>query len=86
MKQAILFLFFANTILSSSCLLDISNNSRSYYSIGDTLSIEDLAYDYPICNGSDGFELGDSFNFSYLDGDSNGGNYKVTLISMNATW
>ena len=64
---------------------DIFNN-RSLYSIGDTLSIEDQSMLYPVCNGADGFLTGDDFSFSDLSGDNNGGDYKITLISMNATW
>ena len=61
-------------------------SSRSIYSIGDTLSIEDQNILFPICNGSDDYQTGDSFSFSDLNGNLNGGDYKVTIISMNATW
>ena len=61
-------------------------SSRSIYSIGDTLSIEDQNILFPVCNGSDNYQTGDSFSFSDLNGNLNGGDYKVTIISMNATW
>ena len=64
---------------------DIFNN-RSLYSIGDTLSIEDQNILFPVCNGEDNYEIGESFSFSHLNGNLSGGDYKITLISMNATW
>tara|TARA_B110000116_G_C16724304_1_gene530654 strand:- start:736 stop:999 length:264 start_codon:yes stop_codon:yes gene_type:complete len=70
----------------NSCLTDNALNTRSIYSIGDTLSIEDQIFLYPVCNGSDNYVTGDLFSFSNLNGNSNGGDYKITLISMNATW
>ena len=61
-------------------------NNRSIYSVGDTLSIEDQNILFPVCNGSDNYSTGDSFSFSDLNGTLNGGEYKITLISINATW
>ena len=68
------------------CPIDNQIMNRSLYSIGDTLSIEDQNMLFPVCNGSGNYSTGDSFSFSDLDGDLNGGDYKITLISMNATW
>ena len=68
------------------CSAENLTSNRSIYSIGDTLSIEDQSMLYPVCNGADGFLTGDDFSFSNLSGDNNGGDYKITLISMNATW
>ena len=68
------------------CLNPFISESRSIYNIGDTLSIEDQNRLYPICNGSGNYQTGDNFSFSDLNGDLNGGDYKLTLISMNATW
>ena len=70
----------------NNCLTSNVFNSRSIYSIGDTLSEEDQFFLYPVCNGSDNYATGDSFSFSDLNGNSNGGDYQITLISMNATW
>jgi hypothetical protein len=28
----------------------------------------------------------DLFSFSDINGDTNGGDYKISIISMNATW
>ena len=76
------FLFSQN----ENCLIENQISSRTVYSIGDTLSIEDQNRIFPVCNGSGDYLNGDSFSFSDLNGDLNGGDYKVTLISMNATW
>ena len=68
------------------CQIEENLDFRSIYEIGDTLSIDDQNFFYPVCNGADGYETGDYFSFSDLNGNLNGGNYKITLISMNATW
>ena len=59
---------------------------RSIYDIGDTLSIEDQNILFPVCNGSGEYATGDFFSFSNLNGQTNGGDYKISIISMNATW
>ena len=61
-------------------------DARTIYSIGDTLSFEDQNTNYDVCNGSGNYETGDSFSFIDLNGAENGGDYKITLLSMNATW
>ena len=71
---------------SEDCLIENQISNRTIYSIGDTLSIEDQNIIFPVCNGSGSYSTGDSFSFSNLNGDLNGGDYKITLISMNATW
>ncbi len=72
---------FITTLFSQvvTCPVENSLKSRSFYNPGDTLSIEDQNMLFPVCNGSDGYNTGDSFSFSDLNG-------KITLISMNATW
>ena len=85
---------FVLLILSGSYLFSQSTycptgnpfDSRSIYNVGDTLSIEDQNILFPVCNGSGDYLTGDSFSFSDLNGDLNGGDYKLTIISMNATW
>ena len=62
------------------------SNHRSYYSVGDTLSLEDQNLEYNVCHSDGNYEIGDSFSFSDYNGAINGGNYKISLISMNATW
>ena len=68
------------------CSTENQINNRSIYSVGDTLSIEDQNILFPVCNGSGEYETGDTFSFSDLNGNLNGDDYKITLISMNATW
>ena len=72
----------------SDCLIENiqEHNYRSIYSIGDTLTLDDQNRLFPVCSGNEVYETGDSFSFSDLNGDLNGGNYKITLISKNATW
>ena len=84
----IFLLLFITSLFSQqeNCPTENSTNSRSIYSIGDTLSLEDQNMLFPVCNGADGYSTGDSFSFSDLNGHINGGEYKITIISMNATW
>ena len=83
----IFFIVFSLLVAEDNfCLNPFISESRSIYNIGDTLSIEDQNRLYPICNGSGNYQTGDNFSFSDLNGDLNGGDYKLTLISMNATW
>ena len=84
----ILFIAVSLPISNNSCLQEnsLQNNLRTEYSIGDTLTVEDQNALYPVCNGSGNYQTGDSFSFADLNGDLNGGNYKITVISMNATW
>tara|TARA_B100001123_G_C15150777_1_gene963415 strand:- start:554 stop:787 length:234 start_codon:yes stop_codon:yes gene_type:complete len=68
-------------------LLSISfSNTRSIYSVGDTLTVEDQSLEYNVCHSDENYMLGDNFSLSDYNGNLNGGNYKVFLISMNATW
>ena len=87
MRLALLMLF-ASCLFSQSTYCPTENllNSRSIYNVGDTLSIEDQNILFPVCNGSGDYLTGDSFSFSDLNGDLNGGEHKLTIISMNATW
>ena len=85
----IYFTFILFSILFSEenyCPIDNVISVRSLYDVGDTLSIEDQSALYPVCNGSGNYQTGDSFSFSDLNGNVNGSNYKLTIISMNATW
>ena len=85
--RLLLFILLTSSLFSQSfCPVDNQIMNRSLYSIGDTLSIEDQNISFPVCNGSGNYSTGDSFSFLDLDGDLNGGDYKITLISMNATW
>ena len=77
MKLHFLLILFTSVALS---------NHRSYYSVGDTLSFEDQNLEYNVCHSDGNYEIGDSFSFFNCNGAVNGGDYKVSLISMNATW
>ena len=84
----IFFILFFSLLNSQTnyCPTGDSITQRSIYDIGDTLSIEDQNRLFPVCNGSGEYSTGDFFSFSDLNGHTNGGEYKVTVISMNATW
>ena len=60
--------------------------SRSYYDIGDTLSIEDLERTYTVCHSDNNYQQGETFTFNDFNGHENGGNFNIIIISMNATW
>jgi hypothetical protein len=85
---AILLLISSLFSQSESCIVqgDESVDFRTVYSIGDTLSLEDQSINYDVCNGSGVYETGSLFSFADLNGAENGGDYKITLLSMNATW
>ncbi len=68
-----------------NCISEKSIFERSIYEIGDTLSIEDQNIQFPICNGSGNYETGDNFSFADFNGNIND-EYKISFISMNATW
>ena len=80
-----LLTFTFSLLYSSTCRIE-NSNLRSYYEIGDTLTFEDQNLLFPVCNGSGDYNTGDSFKLSDLNGNENDGDYKITLISMNATW
>ena len=88
MKLFIFPILLVSFLLSQEtyCLTENSILNRSIYDIGDTLSIEDQNILFPVCNGSGDYSTGDFFSFSDLNGNINGGEYKITIISMNATW
>tara|TARA_Y100000768_G_scaffold134167_1_gene99878 strand:- start:207 stop:470 length:264 start_codon:yes stop_codon:yes gene_type:complete len=79
---------FISSLFSQSdhCHSQPNLSSRSIYNIGDTLSFEDQNLLFPVCSGADGYSEGDSFSFLDLNGNLNGGDHKLTIISMNATW
>ena len=80
-----LLTFTFSLLYSSTCRIE-NSNLRSYYEIGDTLTFEDQNLLFPVCNGSGDYSTGDSFKLLDLNGNENDGDYKITLISMNATW
>jgi hypothetical protein len=82
-----LFIILFSLLVSQNqnCISEKSIFERSIYEIGDTLSIEDQNILFPVCNGSGNYETGDSFSFSDFNGNVND-EYKISIISMNATW
>jgi len=56
------------------------------YDIGDTLSVEDLERPYTVCHSDNNYQQGETFTLNDFNGHENGGNFYVTIISMNATW
>ena len=88
MLYILLFTSTSFVFSSKGCLFNDSQfiAQSSIYSIGDTISIDDQNLIYPICNEGDDNDYGVNFQFSDLNGDVNGGHYKITIISMNATW
>ena len=86
MKSFFFILLTSSLFSDSFCSLDSQIMNRSIYSVGDTISLEDQAILFPVCNGSEEYSTGDSFSFADLNGGLNGEDYKITLISMNATW
>ena len=85
----ILYLVFFSILFPFDNTCSIDNNFfnfRSLYSVDDTISIDDQNLLYPVCNGNGDYLIGDFFSFNDLNGNSNGGDYKITIISMNATW
>ena len=73
-------ILFISSLFSQSTYCPSENqiSNRSIYSVGDTLSIEDQNILFPVCNGSGDYSTGDFFSFSDLNGDLNGGEYKIT--------
>jgi hypothetical protein len=61
----------------------IINSSRSYYEIGDQISIYHQNTSYEVCYGDYPSE---SLSLSDFNGETNGGNYNVTFMIMSATW
>ena len=80
-----IILFSLLSSQTQNCISEKSIFERSIYEIGDTLSIEDQNILFPVCNGSGNYETGDSFSFSDFNGNVND-EYKISIISMNATW
>tara|TARA_B100001964_G_scaffold39761_1_gene43486 strand:- start:534 stop:752 length:219 start_codon:yes stop_codon:yes gene_type:complete len=67
-------LFFINLIVSM--LLGA-------YEIGDTMTVADQYFEYDVCYGEYPEEV---FKFADINGAINGGDYKVAVIGMSATW
>jgi len=73
-KSVLLFIFFIN--LNVSLLLGA-------YEIGDTMTVSDQYFEYDVCYGEYTEEV---FKFADINGSINGGDYKVAVIGLSATW
>jgi len=40
----------------------------------------------PVCYSDNNYFVGDTFTFKDFNGHENGGDFNITIISMNATW
>ena len=65
----------------------ICNILFGYYSVGDTISIEDQQIVVDICFGSHPLDtMLSTFSLVDFNGDLNGGHYGVTILSIQASW
>ena len=64
-------------------LQDNQQSERTNYDIGDTMSLEDQMVEHDVCYGE---YPSDFFRFVDVNGAENGGDYKVTMVRMNASW
>ena len=94
LRLLLLIILYVSIIIAENdrCLeSDIQSNNPSVftyrgYSIGDTLSIEDLERPYTVCHSDNNYQLEETFTFNDFNGHENGGNFNIIIISMNATW
>ena len=56
------------------------------YCAGDQINTTDQNTNFEVCYSSGDYQIGDNWSLADLNGDLNGGDYKFTIISMNATW
>ena len=69
-------------LLISLLLLNVSL-LFSFYQIGDAMSDEDQNIEYDICYGE---YIEEVFKFADINGAMNGGDYKIAVIGLSATW
>tara|TARA_Y100001960_G_C14539901_1_gene760322 strand:+ start:610 stop:828 length:219 start_codon:yes stop_codon:yes gene_type:complete len=68
-------------------LLLLSYSFSSTYNVGDQISMGHQNTEHEICYGSNLDPNGDGvFQLAELNGNINGGDYKVILIEMSASW
>ena len=65
-------------LLIITCSFSFSN-----YEIGDTMTIADQYFEYDVCYGEYPEEV---FKFADINGAINGGDYKISVIGISATW
>jgi hypothetical protein len=71
-----LFRTFAVILLSA-----VAAGGQSYYDIGETVSPEHQQIEIPVCANGDG-----TLSLADLNGNLNGGNYRVIWLSFFASW
>ena len=59
---------------------------QAQYIADDFISIYNQNLPFSVCNGTDNYADGDSWNMADYNGDLNGGNYKVLMLDIVATW
>ena len=90
MRRLFFFIIYVSIISAQndSCLL--SDNPSVFtsrgYDIGDTISTDDQQRPYNVCYSDNNYFVGDTFTFKDFNGHENGGDFNITIISMNATW
>ena len=86
-KILITVLFSINlfSIVFGQCIQEknFTNFRTRSYEIGETVSIEHQLMEFDVCYGN--YEEG-VFKIADFNHNLNGGNYKVSMIRINATW
>ena len=86
-KILITVLFSINffSIVFGQCLQEnnFSNFRTRSYEIGEIVSIEDQLMEFDVCYGN--YDEG-VFKMADFNHNLNGGNYKVSMMRINATW
>jgi len=67
-------------------MLVCSFNYAQTYCAGETVSLDHQNSVHLVGAAYDDYQVGDDFKLADWNGDLNGGDYKITIISMNATW
>ena len=65
------------------CILSLNLLFSDYYNVGQTVSLQDQNLEFPICYGeypNNVFKLADN------NWELNGGNKKITVLRINASW
>ena len=86
-KMLIIGLFSINlfSIVFGQCLQEnnFSNFRTRSYEVGEIVSIEDQLMEFDVCYGN--YDEG-VFKMADFNHNLNGGNYKVSMMRINATW
>ena len=80
--QLLLLLLFTLSYTQEECYNN-SIGSRTFYEIGDTVSISDQLIEFDICYGN---YTGDTYKLADNNQELNGGLPKITALRLNASW